>query len=384
MARAPIVVVGAGPVGLCLALRIAQSGAAVLVLEKRAGLSKASKASTFHPPTLEILSALDVWDESARQGQVVSRAQYRDSEAGVAAEFDLAAIADQTRFPFRLHLEQAVLTPILLAALEQHPLAEVRFGAEVSAITQTADGAQVQLADGAMKAASCVIGADGARSAVRGWIGAAFEGADYPTRVLRLMTKAPLDELCPGAAPLTYLFAGRESCSFLKMSDCWRIILRAPAELSDEVVLSRDWWGKMLPLFFASPLEALEPIEADVFSVGKRVAGAYHNGRVFLVGDAAHITNTRGGMNMNCGIHDAWALGARLAAVWRNEAPLEAAYACAEARRRVALEQLIPRTDRSVVGGGAWLEQVRALAADQAASRAYLIETSMLDMAERP
>lgn len=381
---APIVVIGAGPVGLCLALRIAQSGAAVLVLEKRAGLSKASKASTFHPPTLEILNALGVWDESGRQGQVVSRVQFRDSAAGVAAEFDLALLADETQFPFRLHLEQAGLTPILLAALERHPLAQVRFGAEAAGLTQHPDGVQVRLASGDVVEAALVVGADGAHSAVRDWISAAFEGADYPSRVLRLMTRAPLDVLCPGAAPLTYLFSGAESCSFLKMSDCWRIILRAPAALSDAVVLSRDWWGKMLPLFFDCPLERLEPIEADVFTVGKRVAQRYHDGRVFIVGDAAHITNTRGGMNMNCGIHDAWALGERLARVWRGEAELALAQACADARRAVALEQLIPRTDRSVIGGGAWLEQVRALAADETASRAYLLETSMLDMAERP
>lgn len=384
MAGAPIIIVGAGPVGLCLALRIAKGGAPVVVYEKRAGLSKASKASTFHPPTLEILSALGVWDESAQQGEVVSRAQYRDAQSGVAAEFDLAMIADQTQFPFRLHLEQAALTPILLDALQRHPLAEVHFGVEVTGLHQCLDGALVRLSGGEVVKASMVVGADGAHSAVRGWIGSVFEGADYPTRVLRLMTKASLDELCPGAAPLTYLFAGSQSCSFLKMSDCWRIILRAPAELSNEVVLSSEWWGKMLPLFFSCELKSLEPIEADVFSVGKRVADAYHRGRVFIVGDAAHITNTRGGMNMNCGIHDAWALGARLSAAWREQAPIEMAHVCAEERRAVALNQLIPRTNRSVVGGGAWLEQVRALAADSAASRAYLFETSMLDMAERP
>ena len=382
MSNAPIVVIGAGPVGLCLALRIAKAGAPVLVLEKRAALSKASKASTFHPPTLEMLHALGVWDVGGA-GEVVSRVQFRDAQAGVAAEFDLATLSNDTRFPYRLHLEQAQLTPLLVDALVQHPHADLRFGVEAIGAEQTASGVLVHVKGGAPVEASLVVGADGARSGVRNWIGAAFEGADYPSRVLRLMTTAPLQELCPGAAPLTYLFNGADSCSFLKMSDCWRIILRVPAELSDEIVLQRDWWGRLLPLFFDCPLERLEPIEADVFAVGKRVAALYHSGRIFLVGDAAHITNTRGGMNMNCGIHDAWALGARLADVWRGGA-LETAYACAEERRNVATGALIPRTDRSVIGGGSWLEQVRALAADKAASHAYLYETSMLDMAERP
>ncbi|MEZ6023775.1 MAG: NAD(P)/FAD-dependent oxidoreductase [Hyphomonadaceae bacterium] len=384
MTRAPVAIVGAGPVGLCLALRIAQCGAPVVVLEKREALSKASKASTFHPPSLEVLHALGVWTPG-QGGEIVDRVQFRERDAGVVAELNLSLLAGETPFPHRLHLEQAELTPLLLVALRRRGV-EVLFGAEFEALTQTTAGVSLAyLVGGAVKTlmASAVVGADGARSRMREAIGATFEGADYASRVLRLMTKAALEEDIPGLAPLTYLFARDGSISLLKMPDCWRIILRVPAELSDDAVLDPAWFEAELAKFLPVSRARLGEIGADVFAVGKRVASRYADGRAFIIGDAAHITNTRGGMNMNCGIHDAWALGARLAEVW-NSGDLEPALACAAARRKVALEQLIPRTDRAVVKAGAWMEQVRALASDADAARLYLRETSMLDMAERP
>src|SRR5690606_19653742 len=125
-------VVGAGPVGLCAALRIAQCGARVLVLEKRASLTRASKASTLHPPTLEILHALGVWRPGER-GEIVRAIQFRDGAEQVA-DLDMSLLAAETAFPFRLHLEQAEITPVLLQRLNEHPNAEVRFDMEASGL----------------------------------------------------------------------------------------------------------------------------------------------------------------------------------------------------------------------------------------------------------
>ena len=381
MSGDPVVIVGAGPVGLVAALRVAQTGAVVRVLEKRNGLSRASMASTFHPATLEILSRLGVWSPELGAGIVVPNVQYRDRDAGVLAEFHLDLLADETAFPYRLHLEQAELTPILLAALEAMPNARVEFGAEVVGLTQDPDGVDLEVRYGERVEtvrADVVLAADGSRSRVRDLLDIAFEGEAYATRVLRLMTPADLDRSMPGVAALSYVYHGERSCSLLRMHDCWRIIFRVPATMSDDDALDPAWHAELIAEHLPVEAEALGDIQTDIFAVGKRVAARYALGRVVLLGDAAHITNTRGGMNMNCGIHDAWTLGAAAGA-----GDMAALHAAAKARRQVAVNQLIPRTDRTVAPGQDWREGVLAYARDPRAARAYLREACMLDMVER-
>src|SRR5205085_9475345 len=86
-----------------------------------------------------------------------------------------------------------------------------------------------------------LIAADGSRSDVRATLSIDFEGADYPDKVLRLMSTEDLDRLLPGIAPVTYLFHEGKSASFLRMVDCWRIILRVPKEVDDATALDPEW-----------------------------------------------------------------------------------------------------------------------------------------------
>jgi 2-polyprenyl-6-methoxyphenol hydroxylase-like FAD-dependent oxidoreductase len=368
------IVAGAGPVGLTAALVLAAGGAEVTLLEKRDGLNTASRASTFHPPTMEILDRLGCVAPLLGEGALVDRLQHRTPE-GVFAEFPLSLLAGETRFPFRRHLEQARVTPALLARLAALPNATLRFGAEVAGVAQDPAGVRVTLADGGTLAGDVLVAADGARSAVRAALGIGFPGAAYPHRVLRLMTGEDLTRLLPGLAPISYLHHLGRSLSFLRMPDCWRIILRVPPDTPDRAALDDGWilarLRDCLPGWEAVP----RTIHRDLYAASRHLAERFHHGRVFLLGDAAHLTNTRGGMNMNAGIHDAWSVARALLA-----GGLPAATAAAEQRHRIARDQLLPRTDRSVAGGEGWLERVRATAADPAAARAFLREGAMLDM----
>lgn len=83
---------------------------------------------------------------------------------------------------------------------------------------------------------------------------------------------------------------------------------------------------------------------------------------------------------MNCGIHDAYALGNAIAKALSGDAPAIATDA-AQQRRQIAQDQLLPRTDRTIAGGTDWLEHVRGMAADPAQAREMLVRAAMLDMA---
>ena len=383
MKEAPhALVAGAGPVGLTAALLLADAGVAVTVAEKRPALSAASRASTFHPPTLAILNRLGVLDEVHHRGQVADRVQFRTASGGVFAQFALADLNGETPFPYRLHLEQAQLTPIILERLRKHRHARVLFDAEVQHVAQHGPRVVVRVRHGAGHETldgAFLIAADGSRSDVRAALGIDFAGEDYPDKILRVMTSDDLDVLLPGIAPVTYVWNGTRSLSFLRMADCWRIILRVPKQVTDDVALEPDWilarLKEVIPQCEALPSVLMK----DIYGVSKRVASRYRDGRVLLAGDSAHVTNTRGGMNMNCGIHDAFAI-AQAIAECAHDADAQRVQAAADERRRVATQMLIPRTDRNVAGGQAWLEQVRAMAADREQAKAYLRTTAMLDM----
>ena len=185
------------------------------------------------------------------------------------------------------------------------------FDAEVQHVAQHGPRVVVRVRHGAGHETldgDYLIAADGSRSDVRAALGIDFDGEDYPDKILRVMTTDDLDALLPGIAPVTYLWNGMKSVSFLRMPDCWRIILRVPKEVDDAQALDPYWilarLREVMPHIDRLPTVVMK----DVYGVSKRVASRYRDGRILLAGDSAHVTNTRGGMNMNCGMHDAYAL----------------------------------------------------------------------------
>lgn len=380
-----VIVVGAGPVGLAAAAVLTAQGIRCLLLEKRAELSRASKASTFHPPTLEILAEFGLAERMLAQGIIADRIQYRSTAGAVMAEFDHALLAAETPYPTRVHLEQSVITPMLLEHILATGFAEMRFETEATALGEDAAGAWVEVAGpGGMTErleAAFVLGADGAHSVVRDALGIALDGEAYPGGVLRLVTLDKLEERIPGIGQISYIFApdGR-SVSLLQMPGCWRIIIRLAEGFDEAAVVEPGYYEPILREFLPQLPLPLPLITHDIYRARKMMARSHGGKRIFLIGDALHQTNTRGGMNMNCGIHDAYALGHAIREALDAGAP-EIAEAAAAERLRVAKEELLPRTDRNVRGGPAHLAELQARAQDPQASAEMLRRATMLDMA---
>lgn len=376
-----VFIAGAGPVGLTAAASLVRAGVPVTVFEAGSELATESRASTFHPPTLDMLDDLGAAAPLIAQGLKAPQFQYRSRAHGVMGQFDFAAIADATRHPFRLQCEQSKLTRILLDALHGDPNFQIGFGARVAAVTQDADSVQVTLENGATHTGRFLIGADGAGSRVRGALGVAFDGFTWPERFLVVSTPFDFYAVVEKLVSVTYIADPARWHFLLQIPGLWRVMFPIAPEENDETALS--------PVFAQSMMTAVVPgisnyeiAHVTLYRVHQRVAAAFRKGRAFLVGDAAHINNPLGGMGMNGGIHDAMNLTARLADVWHGRAADTELDRFDRQRRLVTLEyieQQSIRNKRNLESAGTeFRDSLAEIAADPARTRDYLMRVAMI------
>jgi 3-(3-hydroxy-phenyl)propionate hydroxylase len=185
-----VFIAGAGPVGLAAAANLVRRGVPVTVFEAGTALSEESRASTFHPPTLDMLDEFGAAAPLIAEGLIAPHLQFRTRD-GVIATFDFGAIADVTRHPFRLQAEQVKLTRILHDQLSRKPECRIEFGCRVTGVEQDDTSVHVTLKrnDVAERhSGRWLIGADGARSDVRHVLGIEFSGFTWPERFLVVST----------------------------------------------------------------------------------------------------------------------------------------------------------------------------------------------------
>ncbi|MCK9913470.1 FAD-dependent monooxygenase [Microbacteriaceae bacterium K1510] len=315
-----VLIAGAGPVGLTAAAFLVKQGIPVTVFEAGHELSLESRASTFHPPTLDMLSEVGAAEALIAGGLKAPYVQYRSKRDGIIAQFDFGEIADLTQHPFRLQAEQFKLTRILLDRLSKESNFAIEFDAAVEGVEQDDKSVRVQLRRGdksESRSGRWLIGADGARSAVRNALGIEFEGFTWPERFLVLSTPFDFQSIMPDLVSVSYV-ADPECWHFLlRVGPIWRVMFPIPTDVSDEAATTPEFGQSMLQRIV--PGASYEVQHRTLYRVHQRVAKQFGLGRTFLVGDAAHINNPLGGMGMNGGIHDAVNLARRLGAHWKSD-----------------------------------------------------------------
>lgn len=382
-----VLIVGAGPVGLVAASSLLEEGIPVTVLEASSDIAVDLRASTFHPPTLDFLDRLGLTEGLIERGIKCPLWQFRDRKEGEIATFDLGLLAGETAHPYRLQCEQWKLTQAARARLDAHSDADLLTELRVESAEQDADLVTVtaRRPDGSEEkiSAAYLIGADGARSAVRKGTGTGFPGLTIPEIFLSLSTPFRYDQAIPGLADIAYISDPKEWYVLLRTPTLWRVLFPMDPELSDEEIIDPDRIETHMQAVL--PGEPYEIVHKTAYRVHERVADNYVHGRIFLAGDAAHLNNPLGGMGMNGGIHDAVNLTDKLAQIWRG-APIELMGRYERQRRKVALEtvQATALRNRSILRETdpakrrAYHDELRATVDDPAQHFAYVMRSSML------
>jgi 3-(3-hydroxy-phenyl)propionate hydroxylase len=387
--RCQVLIVGAGPVGTVMATLLARAGVEVIVLESGDDCAQDMRASTFHPPTLEMLDDIDITPMLIERGLKAPVYHWRDRQSGEIIDFDLTEISDRTRYPYRIQCEQYHLSRALAEGLARYPHASVRFGHRTLALEQDDAGVSVAAEtpyDVRHFRADWVIGADGANSIVRKWLGVEFDGFTYPEKFLCLSTETDLTAHLPGLAHVNYVSDPEEWLVLLRVPKLWRVLVPADHDANDDELRSDANKSAVFDRLTGDGA-SVETQHRTLYRVHQRVAKRFVDNRVMLIGDASHLNNPLGGFGMNSGVHDAFNLFDKLMpaiAANKSNGTLEL---FDRQRRTVTHDFTQAQTiqNMAMIQGGSGEAHARrradmlAIKADDARRRAYMLRQAMFE-----
>ena len=363
----------------------------MVVVERAAGLTEDLRASTFHPPTLDMLDTIGLGGNLVSEGLICPDWQIRLHPSGERAVFDLSVLAADTAHPYRLQCEQWKLSRLLMSQLTRQGTVDVRFGTAAAGITQDDLGVSLEVETGETGEretirARFVIGADGARSFVREAVGLDFTGRTYPETTLLVTTTFPFEDHLEGLSNVSYCWRAGGNFSLLKVPGRWRISVYPREDAPIEDQMQDDAIEAALQVIVARP-DRYDVLEKRPYRVHQRIVPDYRAGRVVLAGDAAHLNNPSGGMGLNGGIHDAFELSAALQDMLRGTAGPGRLDLYTRRRRPVASEQILMQADRNrarmrerdPAKRREILAGLQEITADREKLRDYLLRSSMIE-----
>jgi 2-polyprenyl-6-methoxyphenol hydroxylase-like FAD-dependent oxidoreductase len=385
----PVAIVGAGPVGLSMALALARQGVRTTLLERKQTTSSASKAPGIHVRTREIFRQWQVEDRFLAAGELRQLVTLHSVEKGRGplASFDFTELEAEADLPGLLILAQSETERLLLEALSESGLCDIRFGAEVFGLEQsTSRVALTYRRDGGEHSvdSAYVVGCDGANSFVREALGLPFAGTTYSLRPMLADVKITDDR---DHVPDPRVSAGGRDFAFAVRlrPEHWRLVhLSRTAGESDEVP-HEEVLGRVSHLLGSGPAEV---IWASRFRIHVRSSPRFRLGRVMLAGDAAHVHSPASGFGMNGGIQDAHNLAWKLAYALSGGDADRLLDSYEVERRAVVVEDISRYTDRlttifmkspAIARRAAWLF-VRSMLRIPPFRRRSLRRTTMIDL----
>jgi 3-(3-hydroxy-phenyl)propionate hydroxylase len=389
-----VLIAGGGPVGLVLALKLAQHGIASAVFEQLADenfLDQVPRAGTNHPATLEMYDEIGLYKRLEPRGIVAPLFHYWDREKGERiAEFDHAVLKDDTRFPYALQCERIKIVEEALAMAKAEPLIEVRMATAFSGFAQDAGGviAFVQGPDGETEdvRGRYIVSAEGARSIVRKELGIEFEGFTYSDRTLNI--EVAYDFKKHGYADRNYISDPEEWSNLFHWKgppDRWRVHFPTPEHESEESLTGQGAMQARLQRFLPTGAP-FNIVGCNLYTVHQRVAKKFRSGRAILAGDSAHVNSPIGAMGLNSGVHDAFNLADKLARIWKGESE-DLLDLYERQRRHIAVthtqaqtirnKKLLAEKDPAVRRKNH--DELRRQSEDPKLARAFLLKSSLID-----
>ncbi len=340
----PVLIVGAGPTGLSLALQLATRGIDCRIIDKAHGPGETSRAMGVQARTIEFYDQLGFAEEVVALGTPMDSICIRDGKKSVARiEFSEMG-KGLSPFPFMLGFPQDEHERFLIGKLANLGVA-VDWNTSLESFTQNDQGVDLTLRSASgvtTHHARYLCGCDGLHSRVREVSGIGFPGGTYNQLFWLADVRAtgkPIDEM--------FGHIDREAMVMMmtvRTSGTQRLVGFVPERLSNKATLTFDDLRPMIERMLGIVISSVEWF--STYRVHHRVVDHFREGRVFLLGDAGHVHSPAGGQGMNTGIGDAVNLGWKIAQVIQGRAN-EALLATYEPERIPFARALVKTTDRS-------------------------------------
>ena len=324
--QAPVVVVGAGPVGLAMALDLGRRGHKVLVISKLDFIAGGSKAICFSKRSLDILERLGVGQELLQKGVTwnVGKVFWGDREESVY-QFDMLPVKDQ-QYPGFINLQQYYVEDALLRALQNLPNVELRLGQQIEAVRHLPEGVELEVLAGESRYlihADWLVACDGSKSTVRGLMGLDFDGRVFEENFLiadiRMEQERPAERWFWFDPPFN---PGQSALMHRQPDGVWRLDFQLGWGIDRQACVQPENVERYVRAMLGPDVQFSQEWYS-IYTFQCRRMSRFVHGHVLFAGDSAHLVSPFGARGCNGGFADIDNLGWKLDLVMRGQAGQE-------------------------------------------------------------